>query len=119
MSAEDQVTNLQDLIQLAINAARSGNTDGARVMLRQVIQRDRRNEQALLWLAKIARDKQEREDWLNKVLDANPDNLTAKKQLEKMQYNREASNNRMLMFYGFVTALMLILVIVVVLVVAL
>jgi len=112
-------TNNEDLLQLAKKAARSGNKDGARVMLRQVHERDKHNEEALLWLAKVARNEQEREQWLQRVLDYNPDNATAQKALEKINYKRTARNNQTIVLFGGVAVVMLLVVVAVVLVVVL
>lgn len=109
-------TNNEELLNLAKKAARSGNKDGARVMFRQVYDRDKRNEDAMLWLAKIARSEQEREQWLRRVLDQNPDNATAQRALEKLNYNRSARNNRTLIMFGGVAVVMLLIVLALILV---
>ena len=72
--------NREQLLQMAIASAKKGNADGARMMLRQILSEDRRNERALLWMAKVARNKKERLEWLERVLDVNPDNEQARKQ---------------------------------------
>lgn len=113
MAAQESTTSTQDLIQLAIRAARSGNKESARVMLRQVYQRDRRNEQAMLWLAKLAHDNEEREQWLTRILEFNPDNVTAQKALEQVMNTRENRNNRAVILYGLVTVIMLAMVVLV------
>jgi cytochrome c-type biogenesis protein CcmH/NrfG len=117
--ANPKQVNNEDLLQLAIKAARAGQTDGARVMLRQVVARDRNNETAMLWLAKIAKNRKERVAWLNRVLDQNPDNAAARKALDRMEYKRAATENRMLVLYGAVAVVMVIVTIVVLLVVVL
>jgi len=113
MTVQESQTNNQDLIRMAIRAAKSGNRESARVMLRQVYERDRHNEQALLWLAKIARDNAEREQWLSRILEFNPDNVTAQKALEQVLNSREDRNNRAVILYGVVTVIMLALVVLV------
>lgn len=112
-------TNNEELLNLAKKAAKSGNRDGARVMLRQIYDRDKRNENAMLWLAKVARNEQEREQWLNRVLDVNPDNATAQKAIEKLNYKRSARNNRTLILFGGVAVVMLLIVLAVILIVVL
>jgi len=109
-------TNNEELLQMAIKTAKSGNKDSARVMLRQVHQRDRSNETAMLWLAKVARTREERESWLNRILEQNPDNETAKKALEKMAYKQAARDNRTIVMFGAVAAVMLIIVLAIILI---
>lgn len=103
--------NREELLKMAIRSAKQNNKDGARVMFRQVLERDSKNETAMLWLAKLANSPTERKQWLERVLKVNPDNDTASKALEKMQQNREESENRKLVTYGSVLigALMLVL----------
>ena len=113
MAEPSSHTNNQDLIRLATRAVKSGNKEGARVMLRQVYERDRHNEQALLWLAKIAHDNTEREQWLSRILEFNPDNVTAQRALEQVLNSREDRNNRAVILYGVVTVIMLVLVVLV------
>ena len=113
MADPSSQTNNQDLIRLATRAARNGNKEGARMMLRQVYERDRHNEQAMLWLAKIARDNAEREQWLSRILESNPGNVTAQKALEQVLNSREDRNNRAVILYGVVTVVMLALVVLV------
>ena len=45
----NQQPNREQLLQMAINSAKSGNRDGARMMLRQVLSEDKRNERAMMW----------------------------------------------------------------------
>jgi predicted nucleic acid-binding Zn ribbon protein len=111
MVVDDKQTNNEELLQLAIRAAKGGNRDGARVMLRQVYGRDRHNETAMLWLAKLANNDPERQQWLNRVLDVNPDNKTAKTGLEKIEYKQQASDNRTIAMYGIIAVIMLVIVI--------
>ncbi|GAB4511412.1 MAG: hypothetical protein OHK0046_09440 [Anaerolineae bacterium] len=117
--AEQTYTNDEELLQLAIKAAKSGQKDGARVMLRQVYTSNRRNETALLWLAKIARNDKERRDWLNKLVELNPDHQLARKALKNMEYQTEASDNRTLLLFGAVAVVMLLLVVAIIAIVVL
>lgn len=109
MAAQEKPVNNEEMLQLAINAAKKGQREGARVMFRELHQRDRRNETAMLWLAKLAQDDQERIQWLERVLEVNPANPTALKALEKMQYMRSAVENRMLFLFGGVAVVMIVL----------
>ena len=49
--SESAQPNREQLLQMAVTTAKAGNRDGARVMLRQVLSEDRRNERAMLWMA--------------------------------------------------------------------
>lgn len=103
--------NREELLKMAIRSAKQNNKDGARVMFRQVLDQDSKNEAAMLWLAKLANSPTERKQWLERVLKVNPENATASKTLARMQQNREESENRKLVTYGSVLigALMLVL----------
>jgi CRISPR/Cas system-associated protein endoribonuclease Cas2 len=104
--------DIPELTRLAIKAAKEGNKEGARVMFRQIVEKDRYNEQAMIWLARIAKNNQEREQWLRRVIEINPDNTSAQKALEKIAEDREEGYDRMVIIYGFAVILMLILLVV-------
>ena len=109
--------NREELLQLAIRAAKNNQTDGARVMLRQILQQDNRNERAMMWLAKLAHSQKERKHWLRQVLVVNPDNEIAMRKLEDMEYNQSAQMNRTLLMVGLsVAAVVLVLVVIFILV---
>jgi thioredoxin-like negative regulator of GroEL len=112
-SNTDPGPNREQLLQMAIASAKKGNADGARMMLRQILSEDRRNERALLWMAKLARTKKERLEWLERVLDANPDNEQARKQKRRMEYVNSAQQNRTLLIFGVVAGVLVVLGIVV------
>jgi len=107
-------TNNEELLQMAVRAAKAGQKDGARVMFRQVYNRNKNNETAMMWLAKLSKTPKERVQWLERILEYNPDNAAAKKALKTMAYKREASNNRILLLYGSVGVVMLVLVLVII-----
>ena len=92
--------NREQLLKLAVNSAKQGNKDGARVMLRQILDEDKRNETALLWMAKVARTPDERQVYLESVLDVNPDNELARKALDKLESRSSASESQKLVVYG-------------------
>jgi Tfp pilus assembly protein PilF len=106
--------NREQLLQMAINTAKAGNKDGARVMLRQVLSEDKRNERAMMWMAQIARNAKERRQWLVRVLDVNPDNEQARKQLKRMDYETSAQQNRVLLIFGVVVGVLFVLMLIVV-----
>lgn len=114
-----QAPNREQLLQMAVNTAKSGNKEGARVMLRQIISEDRRNERAMLWMARISRSSSERRQWLERVLDVNPDNEQAQAQLRKMKYRSSAQQNRTLLIFGVVAGVLVVLAIAVVVILAL
>lgn len=109
--------NREELLQMAIEAARNGQKDGARMMFRQVLEQDKRNERAMMWLAKLADTRAEREQWLRNTLQANPENLQARHSLERMQYKHAAGTNRMLVIFGALVAVLAVVLIVVLLLV--
>lgn len=110
-------TNTEELLQLAIRAAKDGQRDGARMMLQQVLQRSPKNETAMMWMARMANTKKERIHWLERVLEYNPDNAAAQKALHKIQYAQQAANNRTLMLFGAVAVVLFVLIVVALLIV--
>ncbi|MBL8118240.1 MAG: tetratricopeptide repeat protein [Anaerolineae bacterium] len=107
--------NREELLQMGIRAAKSGNNDGARIFFEQVLGQDRRNERAMMWMAKITTDnKAERKKWLERVLEVNPDNQQAKDALKKIVYKKTANENRTLLLFGVVAGVLIVLAIVVV-----
>lgn len=100
--------NREQLLNLAITTAKSGNRDAARVMFTQVLAEDRRNERAMLWMASIARSRQERIEWLQRVLDVNPNNQYARDTLRKMKYTKSARENRVLVIFGVIVGVLII-----------
>jgi hypothetical protein len=114
MSARD--TSNEELLQLGIQAVKRKDIQNGRVLLLQVYERDKRNETVMLWLAKIATSREERIQWLERILDVNPDNLQAKKGLDKLKYKQASDENRTLLLFGSIAAVMVILVLVIIVV---
>ncbi|MBE2268188.1 MAG: hypothetical protein IAE80_08130 [Anaerolinea sp.] len=108
-----QAPNREELLQLAIRAARAGNKEPARAMFHRVWSEDKRNERAMMWLAKLADDKAERKQWLTRVLAVNPNNEIAKQALHKMQYRKSAKDNRTLLFFGVIAGILIVLMVVI------
>ncbi len=107
--------NREELLQMGIRAAKDGNPGGARIFFEQVLGQDKRNERAMMWMAKIATDnKAERKKWLEKTLEVNPDNIQAREALKKMAYVRSATENRTLLTFGMIAGVLIVLAIVVV-----
>ncbi len=113
------VPNREELLQLAIDAARRGQKDGARVMFRQILEQDKRNERAMMWMAKLADSKSERIKWLEATLTVNPDNTQARQALERIRYAGAATENRTLVVFGVVAAVLIFVFIVIIVMLAL
>lgn len=106
--------NREELLQMGIRAAKAGNTEAARITFQQILSQDKRNERAMMWMAKIAATKAERKKWLNRTLAVNPDNELARKQLHKINHSEAAKQNRVLLIFGVVAGVMIVLGIVIV-----
>ncbi len=115
---EGNQPNREELLQMAIQAAKANQKSGARVMLRKILHEDKRNERAMMWMAKLARNEKERQYWLNQVLTVNPDNDVARNKLEDMDYQKSARNNRMMLTVGLVVGIVIIVLIAIVLLIA-
>lgn len=114
MAAKSSGTpNREELLQMAIRTARSGNKDGARVMFRQVLSEDKRNERAMIWMAQIAESKSERKQWLERALTVNPDNEQVKAALKKIAYKSSARENRTLLIFGVVAGVLIVIMVIV------
>lgn len=100
--------NREQLLNLAITTAKSGNREAARVMFTQVLAQDKRNERAMLWMASIARSRQERVEWLQRVLEVNPEQEFARDTLRKMKYTKSARDNRVLIIFGVLVGVLII-----------
>ena len=86
---------LEDLMQMGIQAARQGNRPSARLFFQQVLDADKQNERAWLWMASVAEIR-----FLKTVLRLNPANSAARDELERMRRRRETGNTLVLK-YGF------------------
>lgn len=104
-----QTPNREELLKMAIRTAQQGNKTAARMMFRRVLAEDKRNERAMIWMAKLADSKNERLQWLNRVAQVNPNNETAKEALRKMNYRRSAKENRILLTFGVIAGVLLVL----------
>jgi tetratricopeptide (TPR) repeat protein len=72
------------LRQQGIVAAKAGDKEQARALLQQSIRIEPANEAAWMWLASVARDQRERVFALQKLLELNPENDTARRALDKL-----------------------------------
>lgn len=105
--------NREELLKMAISTAKQGNKEGARVIFRRVLSDDNRNERAMIWMAKLANNEAERQQWLDRVLKVNPDNEVAQKALDKLTYQKQAEQNRVLLIFGAVVVALVLLSIVI------
>lgn len=97
---DDNTPNLEQLMQLGIQSARNGNTENARVIFQQVLDADKQNERAWLWMAAVAETPVDRLRCLNTVLRINPNHPTALRELKQLQEKQESSTGQA-MRYGF------------------
>jgi len=111
--------NREELLQMGIRAAKAGNKDAARLAFEQILAQDRKNERAMMWMAKIADTTPERKQWLERVLSLNPDNEAARSALQKITYQRSAKENRTLLIFGVIAGVLIIVAVVIVLVLVL
>ncbi len=111
--------NREEMLQMGIRAAKAGNKDGARTLFEQVLSQDKRNERAMMWMAKLAENKVERKKWLDRVLTVNPDNQGARDALKKIAYTRSAKENRTLLIFGMVAGVLIVLAVVIVIAISL
>jgi thioredoxin-like negative regulator of GroEL len=112
-----KLPNREELLQMAISAAKNGQEEGARMMFRQILDQDKRNERAMMWLAQLAENPAEREQWLKNALQVNPENVKARRILDQMQYKSAAGTNRVLVIFGAVVAVLAVVLVVVLLLV--
>ncbi len=96
MANSDNQPNKEDMLRLGMQAARNGQRQPARMMFGQVLEQDPDNVRALLWMAKLA-EPDDRAHWLERVLDADPENETALRVLGRMEQSENASRNKVLL----------------------
>lgn len=75
-------TDVQQLLQEGISAAREGRREEAKRLLLDVIALDERNLEGWLWLGGIAKDAREALSYLEKALAIKPDSVRAQKGIE-------------------------------------
>ena len=77
------------LVQRGTDAAESDRTMYAEDCFRKALELDPNNTSALLWLASLATDQQERASYLRRVLAIDPENLAATNALRSMRDEEE------------------------------
>jgi TolA-binding protein len=100
MATRKDAPNREELFNLAVEAAKNKNFQSARVMFRQVLGEDKRNTRAMMWMAKMATTQKEREQWLKKAIEVNPNHEQALAMLHKMAHSGAASRNKLLFRLG-------------------
>lgn len=74
-----------DLLRQAISAIKSGDKVLGKKLLVKVLEQDSRNEFAWLWLSKCVTSHEQKLDCIKRVLEINPYNATAQKELARLQ----------------------------------
>jgi hypothetical protein len=88
-----EAPNLEQLMQFGIQAARLGNHVNARVIFQQVLDSDTKNERAWLWMAAVAETPEDRVRYLNTVLQINPANRAALRELDRIHRKSQFRNS--------------------------
>ena len=107
---DDSSPNLEQLMQIGIQSARQGNAENARVIFQQVLDADKNNERAWLWMASVAETSADRIRYLRTVLTINPENHTAQRELKKVESRTRSNNSRVLVYGSIALAFSLILI---------
>lgn len=92
----DNNPNLENLLQMARTAVREGNKEGAKMLLQQVLEADKKNDRAWLLMAQAARNSNERQQYLETALKYNPHNEVARKALNKMTAKSSNRDQRLI-----------------------
>ena len=102
-------TSVDQLLRMGIESAKQGNKEGAKVMLQQVLQQERRNDVAWFWLASVQDDPEQRKRYLENAVKSNPENQQAKRALDKINRRRARSTNQAMLYGGVAVVGMIIL----------
>jgi hypothetical protein len=98
-----------DFVKQAAAATHEGRKAEARQILLYTTRRDKSNEEAWLWLSRVAQGEQEYEKCLKSVVAVNPDNAEARERLEELAQRRAAraqATKRYAMIAGAVVAVL-------------
>ena len=111
--SSDKAPNLEELMQFGIRAAKDENFDSARLFFQKVLDVDKRNERAWLWMAHVAENDTRRRQCLEAVLRLNPNNLSAHKYLDAMDAVVDrVEGNSMTLGFMILGAMLVILVLI-------
>lgn len=78
------MTESDQLLKIAIQAAKAGEREKAHQILMKIVEQDEKNETAWLWLSGTVKTREDRQICLENVLAINPHNEIAKKGLKKL-----------------------------------
>ena len=101
--------NREQLYKMAINAAKSGQKRGARLMFQQILAEDPKNISVLLWMARLSNSVEERRSYLERVLKINPNNDVARRAMSKIDTRDTAQRNKNLLRIGTVSYVSVVL----------
>ncbi|MBZ0310386.1 MAG: hypothetical protein K8I82_30270 [Anaerolineae bacterium] len=101
--------NLENLLQMGITAAKQGNHDAARLFFKQVLDADKKNERAWVWMARVAEDPLKRQQYLETALKINPNNKAAR-QLKKKMFRKRSANEQRTLALGVLFVLVILVV---------
>jgi hypothetical protein len=108
--------NPEQLLQLGIQSARQGQKQAAQMIFQQVLDLDKQNERAWLWMASVVDDRAERMRCLETVLRINPNNARAQQEMDRILKSQQSSNSQVLRYGGIILAILLVLVVFVILI---
>jgi Tfp pilus assembly protein PilF len=111
VAPSSNIPNREELFNMAVNAAKQGQRNGAKVMFSQVLDQDPNNIKAMMWMAKIASSNTERRKWLDKVLAIKPNYAPAQQIMDKMAHEGNANRNRQLLRVGVIAYVAVVLII--------
>ena len=102
--------NNEELYTMALNAAKNKQFRPARMMLQQLISQDGKHTRAMMLMARLS-NKNQRRDWLEKVLTIDPNHDEASEQLEKLDLGDTAKRNVFMLKVGLSVGAVLVLLI--------
>jgi|GEM_PF-5985864 len=76
---------MDDLLKKAIIAIKSGDKNQGKQLLIKILEENSQNELAWLWMSKCVDKNEHKIDCFKRVLEINPDNITAKQELERIR----------------------------------
>ena len=111
-SGESSSPNLEQLLQLGIRTARQGNKQSARAIFQQVLDANKNEERAWIWMAWAAENDVDRRRYLETVLKLNPRNEKAKQYLAELENQKVTGEGqtliRGLLILGILIALVIV-----------
>lgn len=87
------MTTVDDLLKQGIDALNMGQKEKAHSLFMQIVERDKHNEMAWLWLSGTVDTDEDRHICLKNVLVINPDSEVAQRGLEKLQGGSQGSSS--------------------------